>query len=459
MGKVAVKKGFYKNVLALAIPIMVQNGITNFVNMLDNIMVGRVGTTEMTGVAVTNQLIFVFNLCIFGAISGAGIFGAQFFGKKDFKGVRDTFRFKLAFCTLLTFLGIAIFLLFGENLISLYLKGEGSAAEAARSLKYAKEYMLIMLIGLVPYTISQCYASTMREANRSVVPMLAGMISVAVNLSLNSVLIFGLLGAPRLGVNGAAIATVVARFVELLAVCLWAHTHKKEFPFFKGVYKKFSVPSKLTKNIIVKGMPLMANETLWAAGIALVNQCYSTRGLDVVAANNITQTFFNVFSVAFMAVGVAIGIIVGQMLGSGELDTVKLYAVKLRNFSVFISLIVAVSFAACSGFIPYIYNTTENVRYLATALMLICAASMPMDAFVHASYFTLRSGGKVLVTLVFDSMFVWVVSVPLAFVLSRFTSIPIIPMFMICQGINLIKCVIGYAFVKSGMWIKNIVAE
>ncbi len=459
-GLIARDRNFYKRVLALAIPIMVQNGITNFVNMLDNIMVGRVGTVQMTGVAVTNQLIFVFNLCIFGAISGAGIFGAQYFGRNDHNGVRYTLRFKLVFCTLMTVVGIAIFLLFGEKLISLYLAGEGSAADAAKSLGYAKEYLAVMLIGLVPYTVVQCYASTLREVSKSVLPMLAGMVSVAVNMSLNYVLIFGKLGAPRLGVKGAAVATVVARFAELLVIVLWTHLNHKTLPFAVGLYKSVKIPLKLIKSIFIKGMPLMLNEALWASGIATVNQCYSTRGLDVVAANNITQTFFNVFSVAFMAVGVSIGIILGQMLGNeNELARAKNTAIQLRAFSVFISLVVGAAFALCAGFIPNIYNTTDEVRRLATALMLICAASMPIDAFAHASYFTLRSGGKVFITLLFDSFFVWLVSVPTAFALSRFTDMTIILLFAACQAVNIIKCILGYVFVRQGGWVKNIVGE
>ena len=129
---------FYKMALAVAVPIMIQNGITNFVSLLDNIMVGRVGTEQMTGVAIVNQLIFVFNLAIFGAVSGAGIFGAQYYGKGDWDGVRQTFRFKLLVCTALTVLGACIFLLFGEDLILLYLKGDGSPEQIAASLGYAK---------------------------------------------------------------------------------------------------------------------------------------------------------------------------------------------------------------------------------------------------------------------------------------------------------------------------------
>ncbi|MBQ5764655.1 MAG: MATE family efflux transporter, partial [Clostridia bacterium] len=149
-------KDFYARVMRLMLPIMIQNGITNLVNMLDNIMVGQVGTVQMNGVSVTNQLLFVFNLCVFGAVSGVGIFGSQYFGKGDHKGLRDTFRFKILFCVLLTVLCMALFLIFGDNLIGLYLKGEGSAGDAKASLFYAKQYLNIMLIGLIPCTIAQC---------------------------------------------------------------------------------------------------------------------------------------------------------------------------------------------------------------------------------------------------------------------------------------------------------------
>lgn len=450
-------KDFYKKVLALTIPIMIQNGITNLVNMLDNIMVGRIGTVEMTGVAVSNQLIFVFNLCIFGAISGAGIFGAQFHGNNDHEGVRHTFRFKLIFCTLLAILGILVLIFFGEPLIMLYLKGEGSASDAAASLGFAKDYMRIMLIGLIPYTIAQCYSSTLRETGKTVLPMAAGIIAVAVNLCFNYVLIFGKLGAPKLGVSGAAIATVISRFAELLIVAVWTRLHSKKNPFIVGAFRSLYVPRRLTGQILLKGTPLMLNETLWAAGIATLNQCYSLRGYNVVSANNISQTFFNVFSVAFMAVGMAIGIMLGQMLGAGDNEGAKSASRKLIAFSFFVSVIVSAAYAVCAEFIPLAYNTTDEVRLLATRLMQITALAMPIDAFANASYFTLRSGGKAFITFLFDSCFMWLISVTTAMILVNFTSMPILPLYAVCQFINIIKCIIGFILVKKGIWIKNIV--
>lgn len=449
-------RAFYSRALRLAVPIMIQNGITNFVNMLDNLMVGAVGTAAMTGVAVANQLVFIFNLCIYGAISGAGIFAAQFYGKGDNEGVRYTFRFKLMICAVITVVfGIIVFFK-GDFLLGLYLRGEGSAELAKESLDIAHNYISIILIGIFPYAIAQSYGGTLRETDRPKVPMYAGIAAVTVNLILNYLLIFGHFGFPRLGAEGAAIATVISRFVELIYVVLRTHIGKKS-TFIIGAFRSLKVPIVLVKSMLIKGMPLLINELLWSMGIVFINQCYSVRGLAVVAADNIAMTFFNVFSVVFMSVGVAIGIIVGQMLGSGELEKVMDTAVKLRAFSVFTAIIVGLLFAAFSGLIPNMYNTTDEVRRLARWLMILCAAGMPIDAFAHASYFTLRSGGKVMITLIFDSFFVWLVSVPFAFVISRYTSLPIIPFFALSQALNILKCLLGYFYVKKGSWIKNLV--
>ena len=452
-------KAFYKRVIALTLPIMLQNGITNLVNMLDNIMVGRLDIASSSGVTVANQLIFVFNLCIFGAISGAGIFGAQFFGKGDNDGVRYTFRFKVIISFLLAVLGIAVFALFGNSLINLYLQGEGGQVDPILALNEAKDYLKIMLVGFIPFAVTQCYSGTLRECGRPVLPMVAGSIAVVTNLVFNYILIFGHFGFEAMGVRGAATATVISRFVELILIAVWTRATAKNSPFIIGAYKTLFVPMYLVKDIIVKGMPLLINEALWSMGIATVNQCYSARGIEVVAANNILQTFFNVFSVAFMAVGVAIGILLGQQLGAkdekGAMDTCR----KLIAFSVIVSVIVGVVFFVCAYFIPLLYNYPDNVRITATRLMQICAVVMPIDAFAHATYFTLRSGGKTLITFIFDSGFMWAVSVPLAFVLSNFTGLNILALYTIVQLVNIIKCIIGYIFVKKGIWIRNIVSN
>ncbi|MBQ9920498.1 MAG: MATE family efflux transporter, partial [Clostridia bacterium] len=274
----------------------------------------------------------------------------------------------------------------------------------------------------------------------------------------NYVLIFGKLGAPKLGVVGAALATVISRFAELLVVTVWTHTHKKENEFIIGAYKSFRIPKRLCGQILIKGLPLMLNETGWAAGIAVVNQCYSVKGLNVVAAINISTTFFNVFSVSFLAVGMSIGILIGQQLGSGDTQKVRDTARHCITFSVLVSLFIGIIYAALSGIIPYLYKADLSVKMLASSFMFISAVTMPIEAFVNSCYFTIRSGGKTFITILFDSIFVWCVSVLSAFILCNYTSLPIITIYLISQLLNTIKGFVGFIFIKKGIWIKNIVS-
>ena len=448
---------FYKRVFRIAVPIMVQNGITNFVNLLDNVMVGQVGTIPMSGVSIVNGLIFVFNLCVFGASSGAGIFTAQFHGSQDNEGVRYTFRFKALVLAAIGILGMVIFTAFGTNLVGLYLTGEGDAATAAGAMEYALEYLAVMVWGFPAFALANAYSSTLRETGETTVPMAAGIAAVLVNLVGNYILIFGHFGAPAMGVEGAALATVLSRYVELLLIASWVHRHPGKNPYILGAFRSLYIPGKLLKSIIIKGMPLLINEFLWASGMAILNQCYSTCGLDVVPAQNISSTFYNVASVVFLSMGNAVGIIMGQLLGAGSTEVqIRENNRKLIFASVMTGIFFGSLMATFSGAFPRMYNTTDSVRILATKLICVSAALMPFNSYTNATYFTLRSGGQTLVTFLFDSCFVWCFCVPLAFCLSRFTEIGILPLYIICQGTDLVKCALGCWMLKQGKWIQNL---
>ena len=450
-------KAFYRMVLAIAVPVMVQSGITQFVSLLDNLMVGRIGTEEFGGVAIANQLIFVFNLCIFGGLSGAGIFGAQFSGKNDVDGMRHVLRFKLYFVIAASVLGILILHFFGSPLISLFLHEGSEEGDLVKTLNFGLDYLKIMLIGLPMYAVSQCYASSLKETEETFIPMIGSGTAVLVNLVFNYILIFGKFGFPVMGVRGAAIATVLSRVVELAIIAIWAHTHTKRFGFFSKLYSSFRVPKALTFDIIKKGSPLMFNELLWSMGMSTLKACYSMRGLATVNALNISSTVSNLFNVVFMAIGSSIAIIVGNLLGAGKFEEARDTDRKIITMSVLGCFIFGSLLAVSAKYIPNLYETTDEVKSLATSFLLICAVSMPFNAFTHGCYFTLRSGGQTKITMAFDSCFVWVICIPLAYCLANFTSIPIIPMFIICTATELIKCVIGYFFVKSDRWVKNIV--
>ena len=444
--------------IVVAIPIMIQSGVTNFVSLLDNIMVGQIGTLQMSGVSIVNQLMFVFNLCVFGAMSGAGIFTAQFYGKKDNGGVKNTMQYKLMFALFLSAVGIAAFVSAGDIMIASYLQGEAAVGDTEIVAEYCRSYLGIMLLGLAPFAFSQAYASTLRETSDRVIPMISTVAAVLVNLVLNYILIFGHFGAPELGIEGAAIATVISRYVEFAILVLWSHTHKKKYPFIKGLFSSTTITRSFLSKVTLISLPLLANEALWASGMAVLNQCYSVRGLDVVAAINIVSTITNVFNVAFISFGSAIGIVLSQMLGAGEKKKAKLASTRLLFFAVSSVVVIGLVMMCFAPVFPKIYNTSEEIRSLATMLIIVAAAFMPVHSFVNACYFTLRSGGKTGITFLFDSGFVWIVAIPLAFVLSRFTDVPILPMYIIISAADIVKCVMGYIFVKKGVWL-NIIVE
>ena len=450
---------FLRRVLTLMIPVLIQNGITNFVNMLDNLMVGQVGDAETAAVSIASMLIFIFNLCIFGAVSGAGIFGAQFFGAGDTEGLRRTFRFKIVMIAVLTVAATLLLVSCGEFFISLFLTGEGEPEVIARTASLAHDYLVTMLVSLFPFALVQCFASTLRETGRTVLPMTAGFAATLVNLVLNYILIFGNFGAPALGVKGAATATVISRFVELAIVAAGTWITRRRGPFIVGAFTKFYIPVSLMKRIVVKGCPLIINEMMWSLGLTTLNAFYSTRGHDVVTANSINITFFNVVAVAFFSLGPVVSIIVGQQLGAGEIEEAKRSASRLLVISLTIGVAIGLIYAGMAQFVPRFYNAGESVYTTATGLMMICAVFMPFEAATHSEYFTIRSGGKTMITVIFDSGMMWTLCVPVVFVLAKFTSLSVYWLYGFVQFVNIVKASIGFILVKRGRWAANLVKD
>lgn len=448
---------FYSHMIAIVVPIIIQNTISNVVSLLDNVMVGRVGTLEMSAVAIVNQLLFIFNLCIFGGLAGPGIFATQFAGAGDDKGVRHCFRIKCAIGIGMLVLACAVFLLLPKQLIGLYL-AEGTAPnDAARTLGFGLDYLMVMLWGLLPFAVSQIYAGTLREVGETRLPMIASVVAILINLVFNFLLIFGKLGFPRLGVTGAAIATVLSRYVEMIIIMVYTHARSHQFAFIRGAYRSIHVPLELLRNVFGRGMPLLVNEFLWSSGMAVLMQFTSVRGLDAVAAYNIASTVSNLFKVVFLSMGNAVAIMVGQALGANKIEKAKETAWRLMAASIASNLVMSTLLFVLSPAIPQIYNTEPHVRELARGMLCVVAAMMPAYSATHCCYFTLRSGGRTIITFIFDSGFTWLVCVPVAYVLANLTAMPVVPMYLAVQSLEIIKVIIGIILVQKGVWIRNII--
>ena len=449
-------KAFYKKVLAISVPIIIQNGITNLVGMLDNVMIGSINTEAMSGVSIVNQLIFIFAMVIFGAGAAVGIFTSQYHGANDTEGVTHTFRIKAYINLAIAALTILILAIFGKEAISLFLHSGSKEGDLQLTLSYGLDYLSVMLIGIVPYALSQVYASTLRETEEANVPMYSGIIAIAVNCCLNFVLIFGLLGFPKLGVVGAAIATVISRFAELLYLVLRVHLNPKRFTFIKGAFRSFKVPASLVRGVISKGFPLLFNELIWSLAMTVRTHCISMEGLDAVAALNIQTTMYNVLNIAYAALGNSIAIMVGNLLGAGKLDDAKDSDRKLLVFSVLAGAAMGLLQLGSAPFFPMLYNTTDAVRSLATYMMIISAISMPMNALAISTYYTIRSGGLALVTLLFDCAYTWAFTVSAGLILAYFTDVGIYVLFAVVTFIECAKCFLGLLLVCKVRWARKL---
>jgi Na+-driven multidrug efflux pump len=289
--------------------------------------------------------------------------------------------------------------------------------------------------------------------------MVASSTAVLTNFILNAILIFGLLGAPALGVMGAAIATVAARFVELAILILWGHTHKEQCPYLVGAYRALYIPRSLFGRIAVKGLPLMANEFFWAIEITLRNQSYSTCGLEVVAAQNIAVTIINLFSVVYMSLGSAIAIVVGNQLGAGEIEKARDTDRKMIAFSIACATLIGLFLISLAQVFPMLYKAPDSVRSLATFMIVVSSAALPFFSYAHSAYFTLRSGGKVGITFVFDSVYMWTIVIPTVVLLAHFTDISIYELYIAGTLAEALKCIFGYIFLRKINWARSIVSD
>ena len=455
-------RAFYMAVLGLIVPVVIQNSISNFVSLLDNIMVGAASTEQMNGVSIGNQLIFVFNLCIFGGMSGATIFAAQYYGAKDEEGVRNTFRYSLWIAAIISLLAIIVLGVFRTPLISLYINDVESTGGAEETLSAGIDYVTVMLLGLIPFAVSQAYAGILRVSGETRLPMTASVVSVLTNLCLNYVLIFGHFGFPAMKARGAAIATVISRYVEMLIIVIVTHARikrSKRYPFLWGAYATLRIPAKLTKRITVRGFPLLVNETLWSTGMATLTRLYSLRGLNAVAANTINSTLINLFNVFFLSIGTAASVLVGRALGSSEPEDAREKARKIIFFELLVSLLVGGVLYAVAPALPRLYTEANaDVRAIAVGMIRVSACTMPLLGFAHCAYFILRSGGRTGITFLFDSFYTWIVPIPIVYALIHFTDWGIVAVFAAYNASEIIKDVIGYVLLKKGVWIRNIVS-
>lgn len=440
-------KKFYRTIILLAGPLVLQQLLTSAVQLVDNFMVGRLGEEAMSSVAIVNQLYFIFMLVVFGIMGGAGVFAAQYYGAKEFDKLKETFRFKL--------LTASMFAIFAALILSIFAKPiAGIFSEEKIIIDGAINYLNIVKFGFLPWAISVAIGSTFRETGVTLPLFVISMVTILTNTILNYFLIFGSFGFPRLGIEGAAIATVIARVVELV---LTLFLLKKTGSIFNTKIKDlFKINGVLLKSIIIMTIPLMLNELLWSSGQTIFFYSYSRRGTEALAAMTITSSVSSLVFVFFGGIATAVAVLVGNTLGKNELELAKTNAKKLIAFSVMIAICAGMILFSLSFIIVHIYNVSDAVKHIAQFNIRVQSFLIPIYTFNVCLFFTFRAGGDTKSTFIFDSGFMMLVSVPVALALSFFTSLPVMYMFLLVQLTELPKLTFGLWRYKKGHWIKNL---
>lgn len=443
-------KAFYKTLIAVALPIVLQQLITTSVQLVDNVMVGKLGEQAIGSVSAVNQLYFVVILITFGALGGAGIFTAQYFGSKNYEKLKQTFRFKLLTGLFLATLSLIIFSFFGIELIGLFSKNEVTVNGGLK-------YLEIIKWSAFPWILSVAISNTFREIGITKPLLKISIVAIVTNAVLNYIFIFGHLGLPAMGIVGAAYATLIARFLEFILTFILLIVRGEVFQ--TKFFDLLKIDRKLLIAIILMALPLTLNEALWSSGQTVFVHAYSRRGDNALAAVTITGTISQLVFVTFGGIATAVAVMVGNTLGKNELEKAKDNAKKLIAFSVVFAMFTGVLLFILSFFIVDIYDVTNITKDIATFNIRINALFIPVYSFNVAIYFTLRAGGDTKSTFMMDAMYMWIIPVPVALMLSYLTKLPVTTMFLIVQTLDIPKMLFGLSRYKKERWVKNLANE
>ncbi|MCR5735480.1 MAG: MATE family efflux transporter [Lachnospiraceae bacterium] len=445
--------GFYKGALAIAIPIMLQQLIQSMVSLIDNFMVSGLGDVSMSGVNVAGQVLFVFMVFLNTICMAGGIFMTQFYGAKDREGLKQAFRFKLmlGFAAFIPYFLVCI--VFPRQVLSLMLIGN---TQADMILDEAVKYIRIMFFIGIPMTLSMCIASSLRDMGRVRFPLIVTIIATLTNTLFNFLLIYGNLGFPKMGVKGAAVATVIARSLEFLIFMTFCIRKKPEFVI--KLKEVFRIDKALFKKILKKAALVLFCEMVWVLSETVTTAIYNGRGgADVVSGMASSFAIANLFFVAFGGIYSATGVILGKTLGEGNLERARQEKNWLLSGAIVFSLFVTVFALLTTFVIPIVFGRLSASAVLICKRMVIMMALFtPVWIFLNTQQAVARAGGDTEMGAYTDATITIFVMMPLLFGLGIYTDIGPVEMYGCIKLLDLVKVVVFHIWLKKERWLKNL---
>ncbi|MDR0401187.1 MAG: MATE family efflux transporter [Treponema sp.] len=441
-------KIFYKNLFAIAIPIMLQNFINSFVNVLDTVMIGRLGTVEIAAVGLGNNVFFFYMIVLFGICSGGAVFIAQFWGKRDMKGIRKT----VGLCCAVNLLIGSLFTIAGflvpERIIGIYSTDGDVIRAGALYLRYISPSFL-------PFALAQVLVISLRSIEQVKAPMTTTIIALSINAVLNWLWIFGIGPFPAMGVAGAALATTVSRFTE--TALLIGISRRRNYPIIGPLKEMLDFNRAFIGRYVRIVAPIVMNEFAWSLGVTMQNIIFARTHTDAIAAFNITGTVSQLTWVLFIGLGNGVGVLIGKKIGEGDHDGARNYALKIIFFIPLAALAAAAALIPISHITPFIFKVNETVLHTAAQMLFILAATYPCRAFNMAMVVGIcRAGGDTVFCAIYDVAFMWTVALPAAAAASFIFNAPFWVIYLLVLSEEFFKMTAGIWRFRSGKWLHDV---
>ncbi|MCQ2573667.1 MAG: MATE family efflux transporter [Treponema sp.] len=437
-------KGFYSSLIAIAVPVMLQNLLQTFVNMLDTIMIGRLGSVEIAAVGLGNQVFFVLNMILFGINSGGGVFIAQFWGKKELGGIKKSLGIMLTLSLIVSTIFTLLCLLIPHQILHLY-------SPDPEVIKVGGDYLRLVSLSYIVTAITFAYTNAFRCTERVKLPLVCTSISMVTNAVSNYLLIF----VVGWGVKGAAIATVFSRVIELLIIIGWSYNRKYEVCGSLKEYINFdwAFVGKFVKIAI----PVILNESLWGLGITVTNAIYAHAGTDAITAVNITGTISQLTWVFCMGFGNGMSVIIGKKIGEENTDLARGYAKRSLWFMPAVGAGVGIFLLPLSFLLPVFFNVSPEIILTAKYMLLVLMISYPFNSScMNWVVGVCRAGGDTIFSAVAELITMWAYAVPIGILATFVFNLPIIWIYICISSENILKAVIGLIRVLSGKWLHDV---
>ena len=437
-------KGFYSSLVAIAIPVSLQNLLANFVNMLDTVMIGRLGGTEIAAVGLGNQIFFILNMVLFGIASGGGVFISQFWGKNDLKGIRRSRGIILCLSVVVSFIFPLLSLLIPHQLISLF-------SPDPAVIQVGGDYLRIVCLSYVITAVNFSFTLAFRCTERVKLPLVCTSVSLFTNAGSNYLLIF----VAGWGVKGAALATVFSRIVEFLILIIWSYSHNYET--CGKLREMLSLKLESFARYFKIALPVIINETFWGLGISVQSSIFAHAGTNAITAFQITNTISQLTWVFCMGFGNGIGVLIGKRIGERKMEEAHGYAMRSMWFMPLVGAIVGVLLLPLSQLLPFFFKVEPDVLRTATYMLLILIAFYPFNSFcMNWVVGVCRAGGDTVFTAVVELCTLWLVAIPLGFLASSVLHLSAVWIYVFVMSEGIVKAVIGFIRVASGKWLHEV---